>query len=149
MQEAIMKGTPRIVVGLLWVLAAMHLINGVQMFFFPSAWFFRLVPGVPETGPFNAHLVMDGGTFFTAIGVGLVAAAINPRRNAIAVVVAAVAAVMHSILHIYSHAAGLLSYAHMTTEVLGIFIPAIVLVAIATMLYRQADEPVAAHAHAA
>ncbi len=119
------------------------------MFFFPSAWFFKLVPGVPETGPYNMHLVMDGGTFFLAVGVGLVAAALNPRRNAIAVVVAAVAGVMHSALHLYSHAAGLLSTEHLVTEVLGIYIPAILLIAITAILYSQSDETRAAAARAA
>jgi predicted anti-sigma-YlaC factor YlaD len=119
------------------------------MFFFPSAWFFKLVPGVPETGPYNMHLVMDGGTFFLAVGVGLVAAALNPRRNAIAVMVAAVAGVMHSALHVYSHAEGLLSTEHLLTEVLGIYIPAILLIAISAILYSQPDEIRAAPARAA
>jgi hypothetical protein len=95
------------------------------------------------------HLVMDGGTFFLAVGVGLVAAAMNPRRNAIAVVVAAVAGVMHSALHIYSHLAGLLSTEHLVTEVLGIYIPAILLIAISVILYSQSDETRAATARAA
>ncbi len=70
----------------------------------------------------------------------MVFAALNPRRNTIAVVVAAVAGVMHSALHIYSHAAGLLSTEHLVTEVLGIYIPAILLIAIAAILYRQSDD---------
>lgn len=140
---------PKWIVPILWILAVLHLINGIEMFFFPSAWFFKLVPGVPETGPYNMHLVMDGGTFFLAVGVGLVAAAMNPRRNAIAVVVAAVASVMHSALHIYSHAAGLLSTEHLVTEVLDIYIPAILLIAISAILFSQSDEIRAAPARAA
>jgi hypothetical protein len=81
--------------------------------------------------------------------VGLVVAAMNPRRNAIAVAVAAIAGVMHSALHLYSHAAGLLSTEHLVTEVVGIYIPAILLIAIATILYSQSDEPRAARAQAA
>jgi predicted anti-sigma-YlaC factor YlaD len=95
------------------------------------------------------HLVMDGGTFFLAVGVGLVAAALNPRRNLIAVAIAAVAGVMHSALHLYSHAAGLLSAEHLVTEVLGIYIPALLLIAIAAMLYSKPDENRAAPAQAA
>src|ERR1700720_4610781 len=114
------SNAPKWIVVILWIIGVMDVVTGIEMFFSPSAWFFRLVPGVPETGPFNAHLVMDGGTFFLAVGIGLVAAALNPRRNAIAVVIAAVAGVMHSILHLYSHAAGLLPAKHITTEVLGI-----------------------------
>jgi predicted anti-sigma-YlaC factor YlaD len=140
---------PAWIVVLLWIAAVLDIVNGIEMFFFPSAWFFKLVPGVPETGPYNMHLVADGGTFFLAIGVGLVYAAINPRRNAVAVVVAAIAGVMHSALHIYSHAAGLLSLEHLTTEVLGIYIPTILLIAIAAVLYRQPGETRAATSKAA
>jgi predicted anti-sigma-YlaC factor YlaD len=140
---------PRWIVPVLWILAALDIVNGIEMFFFPSAWFFRLVPGVAETGPYNMHLVMDGGTFFLAVGVGLVAAALNPRRNLIAVAIAAVAGVMHSALHLYSHAAGLLSAEHLVTEVLGIYIPALLLIAIAAMLYSRPDESRAAPARAA
>lgn len=131
---------PAWIVVLLWIGAVLDIVNGIEMLFFPSAWFFKLVPGVPETGPYNMHLVADGGTFFLAVGVGMVFAAINPRRNAIAVVVAAVAGVLHSALHIYSHAAGLLSLEHVTTEIVGIYIPTILLIAIAVVLYRQPDQ---------
>ena len=105
---------------LLWVLGGVSLINGIEMFFAPSLWFFRLVPGVPETGPFNAHLVADSGTFFIAVGVGLLIAGFDPRRHVAAVIVAAIANLFHSILHLYSHEAGLLSLDHLGTEVLGI-----------------------------
>jgi heme/copper-type cytochrome/quinol oxidase subunit 2 len=143
------SNAPKWIVVLLWIIAVMDIVNGIEMFFFPSAWFFRLVPGVPETGPLNEHLVMDGGTFFLAVGIGLAAAALNPRRNAIAVVVAAVAGIMHSILHLYSHAAGILSSKHLTTEILGIYVPAIVLIVIAVELYSHLDEARAVPARAA
>jgi hypothetical protein len=143
------SNAPNWIVLVLWIIAAMDIVNGIEMFFFSSAWFFRLVPGVTETGPFNAHLVMDGGTFFLAVGIGLVAAALDPRRNAIAVVVAAVAGTMHSVLHLYSHAAGILSLNHMVTEVLGIYVPAIVLIAISVSLYSKSDETRAIPARAA
>lgn len=130
-----MKGQ-RWIAAILALLAFMNLGNGIAMFFFPHAWFFTLVPGVPETGPFNAHLVADGGTFSLALAVGLAFAAYDPRRHAIAVVIAAVAGVMHSALHIYSHEAGLLSLAHVSTEIYGIFIPTAILCVIAALLMR-------------
>ncbi len=140
---------PKWIVAVLWIIAVMDLVTGVEMFFFPSAWFFKLVPGVPETGPFNAHLVMDGGTFFLAVGVGLAAAAYDPYRNRVGVVVAAVAGVMHSILHIWSHAEGLLSDKHLPTELFGILAPAILLIAIAMILYRAPAATQSASARAA
>jgi hypothetical protein len=114
----------------------MYLANGIEMFLMPSTWFFRIVPGVPETGPFNAHLVADSGTFYLGIAAGLVLAALHPQRHAVAVLVAAVASLMHAILHIYSHAAGLLSYQHMMTEIIGIYLPTVVLWVLALVLMR-------------
>jgi len=128
---------PRWIKILLWILGGVSLINGIEMFFAPSVWFFRLVPGVPETGPFNAHLVADSGTFFIAVGVGLLIAGFDPRRHVAAVIVAAIANLFHSILHLYSHEAGLLSLDHLGTEVLGIYIPTVVLIAIAIYLVRS------------
>jgi uncharacterized membrane protein len=140
-----MNKTPRWISILLWLLAALYLANGIEMFFLPSTWFFRIVPGVPETGPFNAHLVADSGTFNLGIAVGLVLAAVHPQRHAVAVLIAAVASLMHSILHIYSHAAGLLSSQHITTEIVGIYLPTILLCILAFVLIR----PTRGSAHAA
>ncbi|HUY27509.1 MAG TPA: hypothetical protein VMV27_08830 [Candidatus Binataceae bacterium] len=140
-----MRSTIRWMRAVLWILAAMYLVNGVAMFFFPSAWFFHLILGVPETGPYNMHLVMDSGTFFLGVGVGLIAGAIAPRRNAIAVLIAAVASTMHAALHLWSHAEGLLSWSAATTEIFGIYIPTLLLLAIAIALYRP-DAPAAARA---
>ena len=120
-----------------WILGAVGLINGIAMFFAPSAWFFQMVPGVPETGPFNAHLVADSGTFFIAVGIGLLIAGFDPARHVAVIVVAAIANLFHSILHLYSHEAGLLSLAHLGTEVAGIYLPTLILIAIAVMMWRS------------
>lgn len=136
-----MKTQPVPITALLWLFAITHIVNGIAMFFFPSTWFFKLVPGVPETGPFNAHLVCDGGTFYLAIGVGLVTAALDTYRNAIAIAIAAIAGIMHSILHIYSHATGLLSSEHLMTEVIGIYIPALALCTLYFLVRSDRESP--------
>jgi hypothetical protein len=122
--------------GVLWIFAASYLVNAGAILFFGHAWFYLLVPGVPETGAFNAHLVADAGTFYLAVGVGLVAAAIDPNRNAIAVTIAAVASTAHAILHIWSHAAGMLSMAHLGAEVLLIYLPTAILCTLAVSVSR-------------
>jgi hypothetical protein len=136
MVEASRMTQPRWIKILLWIFGVMSLGNGIEMFFIPSTWFFRLVPGVPETGPFNAHLVADSGTFFIAVGVGLLIAGFDPNRHVAAVIVAAIANLFHSILHLYSHEAGLLSLDHLGTEIVGIYIPTLALIAIAIYLVR-------------
>jgi hypothetical protein len=135
-QDNRMKNRFSIISWLVLILAVFFLGNGVVMFFAPHAWFFELVPGVPETGSFNAHLVQDGGTFNLAIGVGLLMTFADPMRHLSAVVIAAVASLMHSALHIYSHEAGLLSLKYIGTEIGGIYVPTLVLIAIAIYLLR-------------
>src|SRR5258708_38843644 len=107
------------IVVVLWIFAAMDIVNGIEMFFFPSAWFFRLVPGVTETGPFNAHLGMDGGTFFLAVGIRLGPAVLDARPNAIAGVVAGIAGSLFTGLHAVSHWAGLHASYHIVSDVVG------------------------------
>lgn len=121
----------------LWILAALTLFTAIPQLFTPGTWFFTLVPGVPETGPFNAHLVQDAGTFNLAIGIGLIAAARDPNRYTIAVMIAAVAASAHALLHVYAHAAHLLSSEHIWVEFFGVLVPAIVLAAATISLLRN------------
>jgi hypothetical protein len=132
-----MSAKPVWITVVLFVLGALSLANGIAMFLVPHVWFFQLVPGVPETGPFNAHLVADSGTFFTAVGIGLLIASMDPARHVAVVIVAAVANLLHSILHLYSHAIGALSMHHMMTEVTGLYLPTSLLIAIAAILIRR------------
>ncbi len=119
---------------LLYWFGATYALNGIAMLFAPSLWFFVLVPGVPETGPFNAHLVADGGTFYIPIGIALIAAARDARRHLAAIAIAAGATLLHAGLHLYSHEAGLLSWQHVVTEMTGIYVPALLLTLVTVML---------------
>jgi hypothetical protein len=124
---------PAWITALLYWFGATYALNGLAMLFAPSLWFFTLVPGVPETGPFNAHLVADSGTFFIPLGIALLVAARKAERHP------AGATVLHALLHLYSHEAGLLSYAHIATEIVGIYIPAVLLSTIAAALILKPE----------
>ena len=107
------SNAPKWTVAVLWIIAAMDIVNGIEMFFFPSCVVLWPCPGVRRKPGHSTSIWLSmAARLFLAVGIGLVAAALNPRRNAIAVVIAAIAGVMHSILHLYSHAAGLLSSKH-------------------------------------
>ncbi len=56
-------------IGLGLLLAA----NGFLMLADPAQWY-AMVPGVPETGPFNPHFVRDIGAVYVVIGVALAVA---------------------------------------------------------------------------
>lgn len=55
---------------LLLALAALQLFNGALMLAAPQFWY-GTVPGVTETGPFNAHFVRDIGLGFLSAGCAL------------------------------------------------------------------------------
>lgn len=124
-----------------------YALNGFAMLFVPWLWFSRLVPGVPETGAFNAHLVMDGGTFYIPIGIALIVAARDAKRHIAAVAMAAAATLLHAMLHVYSHAAGLLSLQHIPTEAVGIYAPTVILAAIAVLVVIEGSPAVEQRAH--
>src|SRR5713226_1806676 len=108
---------PRWIGLILVILGAITVLTGLEMLLAPAYWY-NSVPGVPETGPLNTHLVADAGTFNIPIGLGLILASRDPYRNVLVISIAAGAGLLHSLLHLYSHAAGLLSFDHLTTEVL-------------------------------
>lgn len=131
-----MKNQARWITVVLLVLGALQFVNGLMMLFAPAAWYAG-VPGVPETGPLNNHLVMDGGTFNIPIGLALMIAASDAHRHVLAIAVAAGAAILHSLLHVWSHAAGVLSLEHLTTEIIGIYIPAAIVTYVAIAAAAQ------------
>ena len=72
--------------------------NGVFMLAAPALWY-DSVPGLPHTGPFNAHFVSDIGVAYLVASAGLVARAWRPRYWPAAV---AGAAFMcgHAVIHV-------------------------------------------------
>jgi hypothetical protein len=65
------------------------------------------------------------------------------------VVIAAIASSAHALLHVYAHAAGLLSEAHLAVEFFGVLAPAVLLAAAAIVLIQRDSASRAAHRAAA
>ncbi|HEY2664659.1 MAG TPA: hypothetical protein VGI47_09990 [Candidatus Binataceae bacterium] len=127
---------PRWIGPIVAILGALALVNGLEMLLSPVYWY-NLVPGVSETGPLNTHLVADAGTFNIPIGLGLMLAARDPYRNVLVIAIAAGAGLLHSLLHLYSHVAGWLPLDHLGTEILGIYIPAAILLALIPIILKR------------
>ena len=130
------ENLPRWIAPIIAILGAVTLINGLEMLLAPGYWY-NSVPGVSENGPLNAHLVADAGTFNIPIGLGLILAARDPYRHVVVIAIAAGAGLLHSLLHLYSHAAGYLSVEHLTTEVLGIYLPTAILLALIPIILKR------------
>ena len=54
-----------------WLLGLGLVANGLVMLTVPAIWYAR-VPGVVDTGPFNAHFVRDIGAAYLVCGLALV-----------------------------------------------------------------------------
>jgi hypothetical protein len=117
------------------VVGVIQLLGGLEMLLWPSFWY-HTVPGVPQTGPLNAQIVRDGGTFNVAIGLGLILAARRPRRYLPLIAVAAGADLLHASLRLLSYMKGLM-YGHATAEIIGVYIPTALLLAVVVALWRE------------
>jgi alkylhydroperoxidase family enzyme len=97
----------------IWIarlLAVLLAANAAYMLFAAEAWY-RAVPGVAATGPFNHHFVGDVGLAFLAAAVALFAGSLKPDRLAGFALPVAVFLAGHAILHLigfglHEHAGG-------------------------------------------
>jgi hypothetical protein len=102
-----------------WVWSA----NGVIMLAAPAA-----VPGVPATGPFNAHFVRDIGVAYLVAGMALAAFACDRAARPAALAGAALLA-LHAHVHLGEATAG--REAAPLFDVLLVFVPAVLAIWIA------------------
>jgi hypothetical protein len=95
--------------------------NGIFMLADPAAWY-GAVPGVPMTGPFNAHFVRDIGCAYLAAGGALAGFAIDARARGAALAGAAFLA-LHAAVHLLDWAGGRESLAHLVKDLPAVFAP--------------------------
>lgn len=114
------------------IMLALYLVlNGLLMILLPSEWF-RMVPGVAETGGFNAHFIRDIGFAFLLSGCGMSWRLLDPVRGRAAALFGGGFLALHAGYHLFG---ALLSNHHetfMLTELVGIYIPALLALFIAT-----------------
>jgi len=86
----------------IWIarlLAALLAANAAYMLFAAEAWY-RAVPGVAATGPFNHHFVGDVGLAFLAAAASLFVGSLKPERLAGYALPAAIFLAGHALLHL-------------------------------------------------
>ena len=83
---------------LAWVLGLLAAASGVFMLAAPAAWY-AMVPGVPDTGPFNAHFIRDIGAAFLVAGGALVWFARDARARPAALASTAFFT-LHALVHL-------------------------------------------------
>ena len=102
------------------ILAVFNVTNGLAMLFAADNWW-RSVPGVPETGPFNPHFVQDVGAAFLIAGLALAARAWRPALWPAAVAGSGFLAA-HAAIHLIMIASG--HDHHAVTDLAIIILPA-------------------------
>lgn len=102
------------------VLGIANALNGLVMLANGPLWYAN-VPGVPETGPFNPHFVLDIGAAFLVAGVALVVGAWRPVYWAAAATGASFIT-LHGLIHLVSIVSGGHNH-HTAFDLLAVVIP--------------------------
>ena len=95
--------------------------NGLIMLAVPADWY-ALVPGVSETGPFNAHFVRDIGAAYLVAGATLTYFAFERAARPAALAGAAFLA-LHALVHLWDAAAGREHAHQLLVDLPSVFLP--------------------------
>src|SRR5262249_6138124 len=95
--------------------------NGLIMLAVPGLWYAH-VPGVVDTGPFNAHFIRDIGAANLVCGGALVWFAMRPAARPAAQIGAAFPAV-HALIQLWDSAAGRATVEQLLVDVPTVLLP--------------------------
>lgn len=105
------------------LLGALLLANGLYMLADAADWY-RLVPTVPATGPFNGHFVRDIGCAYITAAAGLLWLARDVRAWPAALAGGAFLG-LHAATHVWDLAAGRESPQHFAIDAVLVIAPAL------------------------
>ena len=121
-EGAVMRRAIEIILG--GGLAVLLIGNGVAMLF-AGPWWYGAVPGVPSTGPFNAHFVKDIGAAYLVCGGALAAFAWRPVAALPALAAAAAFLTLHAAIHVSDAIASPICGQALARDFPGVFLPAL------------------------
>ncbi|MGH8504846.1 MAG: hypothetical protein ACRETM_02645 [Stenotrophobium sp.] len=108
------------------LLALILAANGLLMLAAPEYWY-QLIPGVPDTGPFNPHFVRDIGCAYLVSG-GAFLWLLRDARARSAAQLAAIFLTLHALTHVWDGLAGRETLDHLIDDIPGVFVlPALAL----------------------
>ncbi|MCF6437610.1 hypothetical protein [Pseudoalteromonas sp. MMG022] len=116
------------------LLGVLAVANGTFMILAPEPWYW-LVPGVPDRGPFNQHLVRDIGINYLLIGVAFVLGCTFERFRLALWFYPAAWLLGHGIFHIWEVLVGLCSPIFLAIDFLGVTLPALLSVYLTYVSY--------------
>jgi hypothetical protein len=113
---------------ILLLLGAGAIVNGLFMLFTSQGWFTRIAA---DTGPFNVHLVQDVGAAYVTAGIASLWAARAPAWRLPLAASAALFIGIHGGIHLVEVARGIQPAVHLLEDFPGVYLPALLLAAIA------------------
>jgi hypothetical protein len=112
--------------GVILLLALILTGNGLLMLVLPEPWY-HLIPGVPDTGPFNPHFVRDIGCAYLVCGGAFLWLARDAAARPAAWIVA-IFLTLHALTHVWDGLAGRETIEHLLADIPGVFLlPALAL----------------------
>jgi hypothetical protein len=99
--------------------------NGLFMLIAPAAWY-ELVPGVTDTGFFNAHFIRDIGMIQLFLGVAFVAGMLHPAQRVALWGAATVWLGAHAVFHVWEVAVGICAPSVLLRDFPAVSLPALI-----------------------
>jgi hypothetical protein len=125
--------------GAIGLMGGLALLSGAWALFAPAHFFASVAQ---DTGTFNAHLMRDVGAAYVTAGAALLWAALGPAgRRAPLVWIGGLFLTLHALGHVWEIATGALPASHWLEDLPGVFVPALVVLALAGALDRRERAP--------
>jgi len=113
-------------------------VNGAWMLLFPRLWYTDFPADIPHTGPFNPHFVRDLGVVYLVVALAFAWSARNLDRSRPVHVALTVFFVGHALIHVVDIVSGNLPHSHWLIDAPGVFMPALIMIALAVATVRIA-----------
>lgn len=128
----------RIAAGILLAVGVFALGNAAWMLLDSRGWFEAIAH---DTGSFNLHLVRDVAFAYGTVGGAALAAALAPAARGPLAAAAALFLGAHALGHVYEIATGALPFHHWWLDGPGVFLPALLVAAVAAASLRRRAAP--------
>lgn len=109
--------------------------NGLLMTFFPEYWYW-LVPGVPDRGPYNLHFVRDIGINYILIGLAFVAGCLFVKQRPALWLMPTAWLTGHAIVHVWEVMVGVCGATSIAQDFPGVIAPALLALGLVYAGYR-------------
>lgn len=124
-----------VVPALAWLNGVFLFVNGLFMIIDPLKWY-HVIPGVPETGPFNQHFVRDIGLIQMFLGAAFVIGMLRPGSRFLLWSAATVWLGAHAVFHFWEVAVGICHSSALLRDFPAVTLPALIGMALTILAWR-------------